>query len=34
MKEIYRTILLLVLLAIGVGFLIWMKSQYSNFEDF
>jgi hypothetical protein len=34
MKEWHRTVLLVVLLAIGIGFLIWMSSQYSsNFES-
>lgn len=31
-REVYRTILLLILIAIGVGFLIWANSQYSNFR--
>ncbi len=34
MKESHRTVLLVVLLAIGVAFIIWMKTQYaSNFES-
>jgi uncharacterized membrane protein YhfC len=34
MKEKTRTILLLILLAIAVGFIIWMRKSYSsNFTD-
>ncbi|MDB5186521.1 MAG: hypothetical protein JWL85_1044 [Candidatus Saccharibacteria bacterium] len=34
MKEKHRTIILLILLAIAVGYIIWMQNSYSsNFTD-
>ncbi|MDB5184777.1 MAG: hypothetical protein JWN38_585 [Candidatus Saccharibacteria bacterium] len=34
MNEKLRTVLLLLLLAVGIGFIFWMRSQYTgNFTD-